>query len=87
MIKGIIGLILDLYSILLLIRILFSFATINVANTRQNNFIMIIKKLTDPPLKPFQRMIGPVQVGTMYLDFAPLIVLLIINILQNYFIK
>ena len=82
-----INFILDAYSFLLLVRILFSFVNQGNQGRRPHQIIVFVYRITDVILKPVQKVIKPVLVGNMYLDFAPLIVLFLINMLQRYLIR
>ena len=79
-IEMILNLVLDVFSILLIIRIVMSFLNMGKYSSK---IAEITYDITDVALKPIQKVLKPVQVGDYYLDFAPLVVLIIINILQN----
>lgn len=81
MILAVLNIILDVYSMVLLVRIVLSFIGMQ---RYANQVVRFIYDVTDITLKPIQKVLRPVAVGDVYLDFAPLIVLLIINIIQRY---
>lgn len=81
-IKMLLNIALDIFSVLLIFRIVMSFLNIG---KHQNKIAEITYEVTDVVLSPIQRAIKPIQIGDYFLDFAPLIVLMLINILQ-YFI-
>ncbi|MFP4456174.1 MAG: YggT family protein [Halanaerobiales bacterium] len=74
------NLILDVFSILLIIRIVMSFLNMG---RHSSKIAEVTYDITDVVLNPIQKVLKPVRLGDYYLDFAPLVVLIIINIIQN----
>jgi uncharacterized protein YggT (Ycf19 family) len=81
LIRGLINGVLDVVSILLIIRIIMSFLGFS---KHSNRFTEITFEITDVILAPIQKIVGPIQVGNVLLDFAPLILLVLINIIQSF---
>ena len=72
--------ILRVYSWVIILRVILSWANADPYNT----FVQIIMKLTEPVLYPIRKRMGLYNVG---IDFSPLIVLFIIYFLQLFFIS
>lgn len=70
--------ILQLYSMLIFIRILMSWVPLNP----HNPFVETIGQITDPYLNIFRRIIPPV--GMM--DFSPIVALLVLNAIARVFL-
>lgn len=64
---------LGIYSLLIVIRIIFSWITSSI-----NRVTRILMRLTDPVLEPFRRIIPPLGA----FDISPIVVLLILNFVQ-----
>jgi len=69
----------DALNIILIIRIILSW----LPHNRYHPIIKFIYDITEPILKPFRNMIGPVQ----GIDLSPIIVFIILRVLQNIIIS
>lgn len=77
-ILSIISLLLQLYSFIMLARVLLSwFPNID----RSNPLIQLLFDLTEPVLRPIRQAIPPERTGMI--DLSPLIVFLVINVIQR----
>jgi YggT family protein len=65
---------LAVYSLLIFMRIIISWGA-----SGQNRLLVILRRLTDPILVPFQRIIPPLGM----FDISPIVVLIILNLLQK----
>lgn len=65
----------DIYSIILIIRILFSWLP---PDTRHNRFYEFIYKITEPVLQPIRRRLPPLG----GFDFSPIVVFLVLHIIS-----
>jgi YggT family protein len=74
LIGGILYALLSLYSLLILLRILFSWVTVSYSN----RFMRFLVNVTDPLLVPLRRMIPPVGM----FDISPIVAFFIIMLLQ-----
>jgi YggT family protein len=74
LIGGILYALLSLYSLLILLRILFSWVTVSYSN----RFMRFLVNVTDPLLLPLRRMISPVGM----FDISPIVAFFIIMLLQ-----
>lgn len=53
------------------------------APIHQNQIADYVYKLTDPILLPFEKFIPPIGLGGMYVDFSPIIVLVLLGFIQR----
>jgi YggT family protein len=74
LIGGVLYALLSLYSLLILLRILFSWVTVSYSN----RFMRFLVNVTDPLLLPLRRMISPVGM----FDISPIVAFFIIMLLQ-----
>ena len=74
-----INFIFEVLNIILIIRIIFSW----LPHNRYHPIIKFIYDITEPILKPFRNMIGPIG----GIDFSPIIVFILLRILQNMIIS
>jgi YggT family protein len=74
LIGGVLYALLSLYSLLILLRILFSWVTVSYSN----RFMRFLVNVTDPLLVPLRRMIPPVGM----FDISPIVAFFIIMLLQ-----
>jgi YggT family protein len=65
---------LAVYSLLIFMRIVISWGA-----SQRNRLLVILRRLTDPILVPFQRIIPPLGM----FDISPIVVLIILNLLQK----
>ena len=71
----------QIYSFLILIRVLLSWVNTNPHQPRMEHpAIRILYQLTDPVLKPLQRLIPPVG-GTV--DISPIVALIVLEIVRR----
>ena len=71
----------QIYSFLILIRVLLSWVNTNPYQSRMEHpAIRILYQLTDPVLKPLQRLIPPVG-GTV--DISPIVALIVLEIVRR----
>lgn len=75
----IISRILDVYMIIIIIRVIFSW----VRPRSPSHFQYLVYKLTEPVLEPIRKIIPPIGGA---LDISPIIVLFIIGILKRFLI-
>jgi YggT family protein len=47
----------------------------------------VVWSVTDPPLKALRRVIPPLRIGTVSLDLASIVLLVILLVLLNYVVK
>lgn len=66
---------------LLIIRV---FISIFAISPRQNMIVQKIFEWTDVFLKPLQKIIPIVEVGNYTLDFSPLVIILLIDLIQKF---
>ena len=74
-----INLLFKILKIILVIRIILSW----FPHDRFNPLINIIYQLSDPILEPFRQLIRPMN----GIDFSPIILLFLLNLLQNFIIR
>ena len=72
--------ILQIYSLLIIIRAVLSWVQVD----RRNQFARILCNLTDPVLNPIQRVVPPIG-GT--LDISPIIALVIVQVIKAIVIR
>ncbi len=72
-----------IYAIRAYILILFLYAiTTWFPQLRNSGFALILKAVTEPVLKPIQKLLGPVQGGSA-VDFSPIALIVILSLLQR----
>ena len=71
--------IIQIYDLFILIRCLMSF----VAMGTQNKFTDFIYGVTEPLLAPVRALLSKTPLGNMMLDFSPLVVMLLLNLLAG----
>ena len=72
--------VLQIYSLLIIIRAVISWVQID----RRNQFVRILCNVTDPVLNPIQRIVPPIG-GT--LDISPIIALVIVQVIKGVVIR
>ena len=81
----IVSLVLQLYSFLILIRVLLSWVNVNPYRPAIDHpAIRILNQATDPVLRPLRRIIPPIG-GT--LDISPIIALVLLEILRRVLVS
>ena len=73
--------IVDLVSLLVLIRCILSWVRVDPYNP----MIRLLYQVTDPLLKPFQAF--TVRSGGVGIDFAPVVVLVLLQLLRNFLLR
>jgi YggT family protein len=78
---SIVSLLFQLYSFLILLRVLLSWVNTNPYQSRLDHpLLRILYQVTDPVLRPVQRIIPPIG-GTI--DISPIVVLLILQLARR----
>ena len=80
---GFICLLLDLYLIILLVRIILSWIPISYGSPLEG-FASLMYALTEPLLGPLRRTIPPLRFGHMALDLSPLTVIIGLRVLSGF---
>ncbi|GEM_PF-5537632 len=75
------NLLLDGFSVILVIRVILPLLSMS---RNHNTFTRIIYQYTDFILVPVQKYFPPMRINDISLDFAPLVILLVINVIQAY---
>lgn len=85
---NLVNLIFTLLYFLFIARVILSFISLSPhTNPTINNIAHVIWLITEPILRPFRRIIPPTSVGGgNYVDFSPIIALIIINLIQRFII-
>ncbi len=78
-----IGLIFSIAELILLIRIFISWIPVN----RDNRFVEVLYKITEPVLSPFRNLLARVVRQTLPIDFSPIIVLLLMAVLRYVILR
>jgi YggT family protein len=73
---------LQIYTFVLLIRILLSWFPIPHSGPMAT-FVRILYRLTDPVLRPLRNLVPPARMGMMAIDFSPIIVFIGITVIQR----
>lgn len=79
---GIVCLIIDLYLIIVLVRIILSWIPIRYGSPLEG-FASLMYALTEPVLGPLRRTIPPLRVGHMAIDLSPLILIIGLRVLAG----
>ena len=74
--------VLELYIILLFVRIILTWFPVDPL-TRAGKVVGLISRVTDPVLQPIRRMVPPLRFGGIGLDLSPIIVLVALEILVS----
>lgn len=86
---SVIASLLDIYVLVLLVRLVFDYITMFAQSWRPRGLVLILAEalysLTDPPLKAIRRVIPPLRLGGVSIDFGFLILIFGISILRNFF--
>ncbi len=78
-----VGLIFDIAELIILIRIVISWLPVN----RDNRFVELLFKVTEPVLAPFRNLVSRIAKQTLPIDFSPIIVLLLLAILRHIILR
>lgn len=78
-----VGLIFDIAELIMLIRIVISWLPVN----RDNRFVELLFKVTEPVLAPFRNLVSRIAKQTLPIDFSPIIVLLLLAILRHIILR
>ncbi len=79
---GLIVLLLNLYGLVLLVRVVLSFFPVT-EGTATASIYDVCYTLTEPVLAPIRSVIGPVDVGASAFDLSPIVVFVAIAILSR----
>lgn len=84
-IRGLIGLVLYLYLLVLFARLILSWVQVFSRDWRPSGPILVVAEgvytLTDPPLNALRRVLPPVRIGGVALDLAFFVLILVVYIL------
>lgn len=78
--RGFVALVFEVYSWLIIGRILSSLFGVH---PNQNQLVKFLYQVTDPVIKPLQRVIPTVPLGSVYIDLSPIMALLILRFLER----
>jgi YggT family protein len=78
----IICILLTVYWVILIVRILSSWFRPPMSGPLQTVW-RIVYDLTDPVLRPFRNLLPAMRMGSMAIDFSPIIVFIILGVLQR----
>lgn len=80
---------LDIYVLVLLVRLVFDYITMFARDWRPRGAVLVLAEalysLTDPPLKAIRRVIPPLRLGGIAIDFGFLVLIFGVSILRNIF--
>lgn len=83
-----VDLIFSIIYLLLIARIILTFISANrYGNPSISKAYEIIWRYTEPFLKPIRRLIPPTSLGGGYIDFSPVIAILLLNLIQSFVIQ
>jgi len=88
-ITSLIATILDIYVLVLIIRLVFDYITMFARDWRPAGPVLVLAEvlysLTDPPLNAIRRVVPPLRLGTISIDMGFLILIFGVSILRNVF--
>ena len=88
-ITSLIAAILDIYILVLILRLVFDYITMFARSWRPRGMVLVLAEtlyaLTDPPLNAIRRVVPPLRLGRISLDLGFLILIFGISILRNFF--
>lgn len=88
-IAGLIASLLDIYVLVLIVRLVFDYITMFARDWRPRGAVLVLAEtlysLTDPPLNAIRRVVPPLRLGSISLDLGFLILIFGISILRNVF--
>jgi len=87
--KNVVNILFEVLYFLILVRLLFSFLPVNPYNIPLlEKTLRFIYQVTEPFLAPFRRLIPHLRMGGgAYLDFSPILALLILGILRRLLLR
>ncbi|GIU83306.1 MAG: hypothetical protein KatS3mg008_0081 [Acidimicrobiales bacterium] len=81
--SGLICLLLQAYTFILLVRIVLSWFPLSGGAIVQ--VYDLLRSLTEPVLAPLRRVLPPVRMGAVALDLSPIVVFLVLQVLSGAF--
>ncbi|MEW5921814.1 MAG: YggT family protein [Bacillota bacterium] len=73
---------------LILARILLSFFPVNpYSSPVLLNIVHFVRQTTEPLLAPFRNLVPPLRMGVGYLDFSPILALIVLSIVRNLLLR
>lgn len=88
-ITSLIASLLDIYVLVLLVRLVFDYITMFARSWRPKGPVLLLAEalytLTDPPLNAIRKVIPPLRLGGVAIDFGFLILIFGVSILRNIF--
>lgn len=89
-ITSLIASILDIYILVLILRLVFDYITMFARQWRPRGAVLVLAEtlysLTDPPLNALRKIVPPLRLGTISLDLGFLILIFGVSILRNLFL-
>ena len=81
--SGVLCLLLQIYSLLILVRVVFSWFPVSPDGTAAvvSGFLSFA---TDPVLRPLRKVLPPVRFGSIFMDLSPIVAFFGIALLQNF---
>jgi YggT family protein len=90
-ITSLIASLLDIYILVLILRLVFDYITMFARDWRPNGLVLVLAEtlysLTDPPLNAIRRFVPPLRLGSISLDLGFLILIFGVSILRNVFLS
>lgn len=80
---GFVCLLIDIYLIVILVRIILSWIPISYGSPLEG-VASLIYALTEPVMGPLRRAIPPLRIGAMALDLSPLIVIIGLRVVSGF---
>jgi YggT family protein len=88
-VSSLIASILDIYVLVLIVRLVFDYITMFARDWRPTGPVLVLAEvlysLTDPPLNAIRRVVPPLRLGSISLDMGFLILIFGVSILRNVF--
>ena len=88
-ITSLIAALLDIYILVLILRLVFDYITMFARSWRPRGMVLLLAEsiyaITDPPLNAIRRVVPPLRFGGVSLDLGFLILIFGISILRNFF--
>lgn len=88
-ITSLIASLLDIYVLVLIVRLVFDYITMFARDWRPTGPVLVLAEalysLTDPPLNAIRRVVPPLRLGSISLDLGFLILIFAVSILRNVF--
>ena len=89
-ITSLIASLLDIYILILILRLVFDYITMFARDWRPRGAVLVLAEalysLTDPPLNAIRRFVPPLRLGSISLDLGFLILIFGVSILRNVFL-